>query len=324
MKNTKRNSGFKLTAAIAGAVLLAASQASAAVEVDSGVPDYSQVSGVSGNLNSIGSDTLNNLMTFWAENFKSIYPNVNIQIEGKGSSTAPPALIEGTSQIGPMSRAMKDGELDEFEKKYGYKPTQIKVAVDALGVFVHKDNPVKSIRMDELDGIFSSTLKSGSEDITKWGAVLGVAGEWTNRPISLYGRNSASGTYGYFKEHALKKGDYKSTVKEQPGSSAVIQGVSSDLGGIGYSGIGYLTSGVKAVKINGVEPSFENCLSGKYPLARFLYVYVNKKPNQPMDALTGEFLRSVLSKKGQEIVVKDGYFPLPATTIEKEIAKLAS
>ena len=309
-----------LVAVVAGATRLGA----AAIMVDSNLGMYQRVGGISGNLNSIGSDTLNNLMTFWAENFKSIYPNVNIQIEGKGSSTAPPALIEGTSQIGPMSRAMKDGELDEFEKKYGYKPTQIKVAVDALGVFVHKDNPVKSIRMDELDGIFSSTLKSGSEDITKWGAVLDVAGEWTNRPISLYGRNSASGTYGYFKEHALKKGDYKSTVKEQPGSSAVIQGVSSDLGGIGYSGIGYLTSGVKAVKINGVEPSFENCLSGKYPLARFLYVYVNKKPNQPMDALTGEFLRSVLSKKGQEIVVKDGYFPLPATTIEKEIAKLAS
>ncbi len=261
-------------------------------------------------------------MAYWAEAFKASYPNVNIQIEGKGSTTAPPALTEGTSQLGPMSRPMKSEEVDAFEKKYGYKPTQIKVAVDALAVFVHKDNPIKNMTLEEVDGVFSSTLKSGSEEITKWGGLLGAKGEWTNKPISLYGRNSASGTYGFFKEKALKKGDFKSTVKEQPGSSAVVQGVSSDLGGIGYSGMGYATSGVKAVKLNGQEPSYANTLSGKYPLGRFLYIYVNKKPNEPLDALTKEYLKSILSKKGQEIVIKDGYYPLPAKIVEEELAKL--
>ncbi len=289
--------------------------ASAAVSVDEKLPVYQTVSGVSGNLNSVGSDTLNNLMTFWGEGFRALYPNVNIQIEGKGSSTAPPALIEGTAQLGPMSREMKSKEIDAFEKKYGYKPTGIKVAIDALAVFVHKDNPIEGLTLQQIDGIFSSTLKAGGKDIVTWDAASLAA--WAGKPISLYGRNSASGTYGYFKDVALAKGDFKPTVKEQPGSSGVVQGVASDVTGIGYSGIGYVTSGVKALKLGEsadalVPPTAEYALSGDYPLARFLMIYVNKKPGQPLDKLTLEFLRFVLSKQGQEIVVKDGYFPLPA------------
>ncbi len=303
--------------------MLAPSVPALAVEVDPAIADYQQVSGVSGNLNSIGSDTLNNLNTYWAEGFKAIYPNVNIQIEGKGSTTAPPALTEGTSQLGPMSRPMKSEEIESFEKKYGYKPTMIRVAIDNLAVFVNKDNPVGNLSMEEVDNIFSKTFKQGGTSYEKWGAVLGMgAGSWMNKAISLYGRNSASGTYGYFKEKALKKGDYKDTVKEQPGSSAVIQGVASDLGGIGYSGIGYLTSGVKAIKLNGIAPTMENAVKGKYPLARFLNIYVNKKPGEPLDPLTLEFLKFVLSKKGQEIVVKDGFYPLNPELVNEELAKL--
>lgn len=289
------------------------------VAVDSSIPAYKTTSGVSGNLNSIGSDTLNNLMTFWAEGFKALYPNVNIQIEGKGSATAPPALIEGTAQLGPMSRAMKQEELDAFEKKYGYKPTQIKVAVDALAIFVHKDNPLKGLTLTQADGIFSSTRKRGGADVTAWDQ-LGLK-EWSGRAISLYGRNSASGTYGYFKEHTLQKGDFKTSVKEQPGSSAVVQGVSSDIYGIGYSGIGYATPGVRAVPLGTeagkfAEATYANSLSGDYPLARFLFIYVNKKPGAALDTLTAEFIKYVVAQQGQQIVVKDGYFPLPA-----EIAK---
>lgn len=296
------------------------------VKVDPELPVYQRVAGVSGNLNSIGSDTLNNLMTLWAEGFQAVYPNVKIQIEGKGSSTAPPALIEGTAQLGPMSRPMKQGEIDAFEKKYGYKPTEIKVSIDALAVYVHKDNPIKSMTMKQVDGIFSSTRKGGGPSIQNWGE-LGLTGPWASRPISLYGRNSASGTYGFFKDVALKGGDYKATVKEQPGSSSVVQGVSSDLAGVGYSGIGYMTSGVRAVALAGAdgkayEPNLENCVSGKYPLARFLYIYVNGKPNQQMDKLTAEFLRFVLSRQGQEVVVKDGYFPLPAKPAAAEAKKV--
>jgi phosphate transport system substrate-binding protein len=315
------------TLLIVGAVALSLfTSATAQVAVDPKLATYERVGGVSGNLNSIGSDTLNNLMTLWAEGFRAIYPNVNIQIEGKGSSTAPPALIEGTAQLGPMSRPMKAKELDAFEKKFGYKPTPIKVAIDALAVFVHKDNPLKGLSLTQVDSIFSSTYKRGSEPAMTWGDV-GLSGSWASRPFSLYGRNSASGTYGMFKEIALKEGDYKDTVKEQPGSSSVVQGVASDVGGIGYSGIGYKTSGVKAIAIgeddkNVYDPSLDNCLSGDYPLARFLYVYVNKKPNDPLDQLTLEFIKFVLSKTGQEIVVKDGYYPLPSAVADETVGAL--
>ena len=319
--------GIGITLVVGLVVLGSVVTATAQVAVDPALKAYEKVSGVSGNLNSIGSDTLNNLMTLWAEGFRATYPNVNIQIEGKGSSTAPPALIEGTSQLGPMSREMKATELDAFEKKYGYKPTEIKVAIDALGVFVHKDNPMKGLTLEQLDSMFSSTNKRGGKPLNTW-RELGLTGPWTNRAISLYGRNSASGTYGFFKEHALKNGDYRATVKEQPGSSSVVQGVASDLGGIGYSGIGYKTSGVKVMALaeaaDGAaqEPSLENSLSGAYPLARFLYIYVNKKPTEPMDKLVQEFLKFVNSKEGQEVVVKDGYYPMPASVTTATLAGL--
>jgi phosphate transport system substrate-binding protein len=295
-----------------------------AVKVDTDIQPYKKASGVSGNLSSIGSDTLNNLMTLWAEGFKKSYPSVNIQIEGKGSSTAPPALISGTAQLGPMSRLMKSEEIDAFEKKYGYKPTAVRVAVDGLAVFVNKDNPVKSLTLPQVDAIFSKTRKGGgAEDITTWGQ-LGATGEWASKPISLFGRNSASGTYGYFKEHALYKGDYKDTVKEQPGSAAVVQGITADKYAMGYSGIGYKTSDVKSLALATKEgaPFFaddpENVYAGTYPLARFLYVYVNRAPGKPLDPLVRQFLEFVLSKEGQEIVVKDGYLPLLGKHVAEE------
>ena len=294
--------------AAAGLIALAGS---VQAKVDPNLPTYEPVSGVSGNLNSIGSDTLNNLMTLWAEGFEAVYPNVKIQIEGKGSSTAPPALIEGTAQLGPMSRQMKGSEMDAFEAKFGYKPTKVGTSIDALAVFVNKDNPLKSISSQQIDSVFSSTYRKGGTPITEW-SQLGLEGTLGGRPISLYGRNSASGTYGFFKKVALGGGDFSANVKEQPGSSSVVQGIGSDLAGIGYSGIGYTTSGVNAIQIDGVEPTAENCLNGSYPLARQLFVYVNRDPREPMDKLTYEFLRFVLSKQGQEVVAKDGYFPLPA------------
>jgi phosphate transport system substrate-binding protein len=286
------------------------------------------VSGVSGNVSSVGSDTLNNLMTHWAESFQKFYPNARIQIEGKGSSTAPPALISGTAQLGPMSREMKGTEIDAFEKKYGYKPTPIRTSVDALAVFVNKDNPIKCLSMAQVDAVFSKSRRHGlKEDITTWGQ-LGLTGEWAKKPLSLYGRNSASGTYGFFKEHALKNGDFKDAVKEQPGSASVVQGVTVDRFGIGYSGIGYATAGVRAVPLSEkqggkcVEATADNSYSGSYPMARFLYVYINKAPGKALDPLTREFVRLVVSREGQEGVVKDGYFPIPATIAKEELNKI--
>ncbi len=310
-----------------GIAALTSGVASAVQTVDAGVPEYQKASGISGNLSSVGSDTLANLMTLWAEEFNRAYPNVNIQIQAAGSSTAPPALTEGTSNLGPMSREMKDDELQAFEDKYGYKPTAIPVAIDALAVLVNKDNPVKGLTMEQVDGIFSSTNKCGGEkSIETWGDA-GVTA-WASKSIQLYGRNSVSGTYGYFKEHALCKGDFKNNVNEQPGSASVVQSVTSSVNGIGYSGMGYTTSGVKMVPLakkgssTFVEATPENAISGSYPLTRYLYVYVNKKPNQPLAPLDNEFIKMVLSKTGQQVVIKDGYIPLPAKVVDKVIATL--
>jgi phosphate transport system substrate-binding protein len=310
--------------AVGGSLALA----SGPPKLDPALQPYKQTSGVSGNINSIGSDSLNNVMTLWAETFSKFYPNAKVQIEGKGSSTAPPALIAGTAQLGPMSRAMKGTEIDQFEKKYGYKPTQIRTSVDALGVFVNKDNPVKCLTITQADAIFSKSRRQGyKEDVTTWGQ-LGLTGEWTAKPISLYGRNSASGTYGYFKEHTLKNGDYKDTVKEQPGSASVVQGVTVDRFAIGYSGIGYATAGVRAVPLaekegaQCYEADPDNAYSGNYPLSRFLYVYVNRAPGKPLDPLTREFVKLVLSREGQEVVIKDGYYPIPATIAKEELGKI--
>jgi phosphate transport system substrate-binding protein len=297
------------------------------VKLDPGLKAYEAVSGVSGNLSSVGSDTLNNLMTLWAETFNKTYPNVKVQIEGKGSTTAPPALIAGTAQLGPMSRPMRGTEIDQFEKRFGYKPTAIRTAVDALAVFVNKDNPIKCLTIEQVDAIFSKSRRYGyKDDLKTWGQ-LGLTGDWANRPVSLYGRNSASGTYGFFKEHMLKNGDFKDEVKEQPGSAAVVQGVTVDRYAIGYSGIGYATAGVRAVplaeKANGpcVEATADNAYAGTYPLARFLYVYINKPPDKPLDPLTREFMRLVVSKEGQEVVIKDGYYPITAAIATEESAK---
>lgn len=297
------------------------------LKVDVNIGDYIKVQGVAGNLNSVGSDTLNNMMTFWAEGFRKKYPNVNIQIEGKGSSTAPPALIEGTSQIGPMSRQMKNKEVQKFEAKYGFKPTTIGVALDSLAVFINKDNPIDGLSLPQVDAIFSKTTKGGLANALTWGDV-GLSGTWANKPISLYGRNSASGTYGYFKKKALFKGDYKDSVKEQPGSASVVLGVTEDKAGIGYSGIGYKTSGVKAIALSKkkggtkYEPNYANVMNGKYPLGRMLYVNVVKEPNKPLPTLVKEFLKFVLSKEGQEIVIKDGYLPLTAEIVQEQLALL--
>jgi phosphate transport system substrate-binding protein len=305
-----------------------ASAASAPIQVDAAISAYAKTSGVSGNLSSIGSDTMNNLMTLWGETFSRLYPNVKLQVEGKGSSTAPPSLIAGTAQLGPMSRLMKPTEVDQFEKKFGYKPTAIRTAYDALAIYVHRDNPLERLTLAQADAAFSKTRKRGfPKDVTTWGN-LDLTGDWAGRAISLYGRNSASGTYGFFKEHVLQNGDYKDTVKEQPGSASVVQGVTNDRFAMGYSGIGYKTSGVKALPLaekdggSYSDGNYADVVSGKYPLARYLYIYVNKAPGKPLDPLVHEFLKLVQSREGQEVVIKDGYLPLTAATVAEERKKI--
>lgn len=303
------------------AVLLAGSvamSAAYAVEVDPDLPEYEPVPGISGSIRSVGSDSMNNMMTLWAEGFLRQYPSVQVEIEGKGSGTAPPAMIAGTAAFGPMSREMRGSELDSFEDRYGYPITALPTSIDMLAVYVNKDNPIEGLSLQQVDAIFSSTRRGGhSSAITRWGQV-GLTGEWANRPIALYGRNSASGTYGFFKEVALFGGDYSNDVREQPGSSSVVQGVASELGGIGYSGIGYMTADVRAVPL-ALEDGAEhfgavaaNAYTGNYPLARYLYVYVNYRPGSELDPLRREFIRYIYSRQGQTDVVRDGYYPVDA------------
>lgn len=323
MKNTR------IIAAALGLLFASTAIEAQQISVDDRIKPYVKVSGISGNASSIGSDTMNNLMALWLEGFRKFYPNVKIQIEGKGSSTAPPALIEGTAQFGPMSRPMKSTEVDKFEQQFGYKPTPMRTSLDALAVFVNKDNPIEGLSLPQVDAIFSKTRRGEyAGDITSWGQ-LGMKGPWASARVSLYGRNSASGTYGFFKEHALFKGDYKDEVKEQPGSASVVQGITSDRFGIGYSGIGYVTSGVRIVPLTKKEGgefregTLANVLDGSYPLGRFLYLYINKAPGKELDPMVREFCKYIFSKQGQEIVIKDGYMPVPYEVVQAELAKLA-
>jgi phosphate transport system substrate-binding protein len=315
-------------AALAIGIAAMSSTAMAQAMVDPGLPEYQTVAGISGNLSSIGSDTLNNLMTLWAEEFQGFYPNVNIQIQGAGTSTAPPALTEGTANFGPMSRGMREGEIQAFEERHGYPPTLVPVAIDTIAVYVHRDNPIEGLTIEQVDAIFSDTRRCGHpEDITRWGQV-GLDGAWANRDFTIYSRNAVSGTYGYFRQHALCDGDFKPTINEQPGSASVVQGVSESINGIGYSGIGYITSGVKAVPLapagssSPVEPSAEAAASGEYPLSRFLYLAVNKHPTEGLAPLEAEFLKMVLSKEGQGVVLRDGFIPLPAAFADQKLAEL--
>jgi phosphate transport system substrate-binding protein len=313
-----------LATCLVAAVLFAAN--TSGQEIDPGLKPYSKAAGeVSGSLKCVGSDTMNNLVALWSEGFKKFYPSVREGIEGKGSASGPPALTEGTCTFAPMSRNWKPTEIDSFKEKNGYAPTVVPTAIDMLAVFVHKDNPLKELSLQQVDAIFSKNRNGGGKaDIRTWGD-LGLEGEWKDKPISLYGRSASSGTYGYFKENALFKGDFKPTVKEQPGSSSVVQAIASDKFAIGYSGIGYLTADVRPVplapkagsKAVAVEPKF--AYTGEYPLARFLYMSVNHKPGSELDPLRREFLRYMLSADGQAKVKEDGYLPVTAAVAKRAL-----
>jgi phosphate transport system substrate-binding protein len=308
---------------LATLVGLAALVSPASGQVDPRLPEYRPAQGVFGSLKSVGSDTLNNLMTLWTQEFTAFYPSVKPEIEGKGSSTAPPALIEGQAQFGPMSRAMKPSEMDKFEERFGYKPTALRAAIDCLAVYVHRDCPLEELSIEQITRVFSVA----GPDMT-W-SDLGVTDPaYTNKPINLYGRNSASGTYGFFKDVGLAKNDFKATVKEQPGSSSVVQAVASDRFGMGYSGIGYRTADVKPIRVALMtgEEAFpadaEYAYSGDYPLARFLYVYINYSSRTGLDPLRAEFIKLMFSKQGQEVVVKDGYIPVPAEIAREDLERV--
>jgi len=311
------------------ATALAASLAAknAAIALDANLPAYQAVSDISGQIKSVGSDTLKNEMALWASGFEGLYPGVKIEIESKGSATAPPALLEGASLFGPMSRPMNAEEVRIFESVYGYKPAHVRVAADALAIYVNKDNPIPCLTLQQLDQIFSSTPEaSGNRSIDTWGGA-GLTGDWGKKPISLYGRNPLSGTYEFLKQIALYGGNYKEDVKQQPSSAEVVQSVANDKFAIGYSGIGYKTDGVRTVPLAtsyGREcyDATAETYSSKYPISRYLYIYLNKEPTEPLDPLRAEFIKYILSKDGQTLTEKGGYFPITYEIREHDLDAL--
>jgi phosphate transport system substrate-binding protein len=301
---------------------------SADTQASQGYPVYAPESRLMGELSSMGSDTLVYLMSFWAVEFKRLHAGIVFNVIAPGSATAPPALLAGASHFGPMSRRMKDEEVAAFVAKYGYRPTEIRVAIDALAVYANKDNPIEGMTLAQVDAIFSSGRKCGyREDISRWGQ-LGLKGDWAQRDINLYGRNPFSGTRAFFSEHALCKGEYKKSLKMLPTSVDVVSRVSWHTAGIGYSGVGYRKPGVRILPLAAkagspfVEATEAKALSGEYPLTRFLYIYLNKDPAKPLPPLERAFMRLVLSQRGQELVANDGFIPLTADMVREELAKL--
>lgn len=312
-------------AAVVVGALLAPSMARA---LDPSLPPYHQLDTLSGALKTVGSDTLGREMNAWATAFEKLYPSVHISVEAVGSATAPSALIEGRSQFGPMSRPMSASELAAFNDTFGYPISSFRVAVDALAVYVNKENPIACLTLPQLSGIFSVDRKApGSNDVKTWGD-LGLTGEWAHQPIMLYSRNTLSGTYEYFRETALYGGDYRPEIKEQSGSEAVIRSVAQDKYGIGYSGIGFKADGVRAVPLAAYyggtcyQPTADATLSGKYPIARYLYVYLNKNPKQALDPLRAEMVKYILSKDGQQEAENGGFFPITNEVRETDLTKL--
>lgn len=290
---------------------------------------YERRSGVAGKVVAVGSDTMANMMLLWAEEFEKIYPQANIEIDVTGSSTAPPALAEGVANIGVMSRAMKDSEIRRFEKNYGYPPTVLRVAIDAIAIFVEESNPLNGLTLKQIDGIFSSThYCGGRENIAKW-AQLGVNFSQPHTPMQLFGRNSISGTHASFKLNALCDGDFKNTVNEQPGSASVVFSVASHQGAIGYAPVGYKMAGAKVLSVGTDADSLiplnpDTVSSGRYPFSRYLYLIVNKSPSQPFRSVEIEFLKFVLSKEGQDMVAKDGYFAVSEAIVNRQLNLLAN
>jgi phosphate transport system substrate-binding protein len=299
-----------------------------ALDVDPQIPAYKRVPVGAAQITSVGSDTLGDLMRNWADEFTKLNPNVKIQVESKGSSTAPPALLGGLSQLGAMSRPMRSDEYEPLEKKYGYHPTSFPVAVDALAVYVNKDNPIECLTLRQLDDIFSKAyLHPGGTNIKTWGDA-GLTGDWAAAPIALFGRNSASGTHDTFVDAVLHHGEFRDELKEEPGSAEVVKMVAGNKHAIGYSGIGYLTEGVRTVPL-AVAPG-EKCYdtspastySGNYPLARYLYIYLNKAPAKPLDPAVLEFAKYVLSRDGQTETLKSGFYPITEAVRAKGLTAL--
>jgi len=280
---------------------------------------YESVAGLSGNIISIGESTTTNLVARIATEFRRMYPDVAIQVTSSPMSIGPAALLDGRADLVPMSRPLNPEDIQNFTKKYGYPPTEIKVAADALAIYVEKGNPVTGLTLGQLDGIFSRTQRRGDSSIETWGQA-GLTEEWADRRITLYGYGPEDGAHQAFQQQVLNGGAFRLSMLVEGGGSSIVQGVAADPAAIGFASVFFASKRVRIVQLAGADgrfyaPTEENVRSNKYPLSRFLYVYVNKPPRQPLGGPAREFLLFLLSREGQQIVADGGNIPLDAATV---------
>ena len=299
------------------------------------LPNYDPADNLAGTIRSVGSDTMGPLVNSWAASFSKTHPEVRFDIESRGSGTGPQPLIDGTSDIAPMSREMTAGEKAAFEARHGYLPTQIRVGLDAVAVYVNTSNPLDGLTLEQVDGIFSQSRDCGGDPVLFWNQV--GDGYGPNSRIKIVGRNRISGTFEFFREHALCGGEFRDDYDDQDDSLGVVWEVANNKDAIGFAGIGYRTPAVKVLNLARTagspmvglavtdegETDTSGISDGRYPLSRFVHIYVNKKPGEPLPALVDEFVRFVLSTGGQEVVSRRWFIPVNARTARAEIAKLA-
>lgn len=294
--------------------------------LDPQLTPYAKSSDASGTLTVVGSDSMKGLLLGWEGKLEDLYPNLKIQVQATGSETAPPALLEGKAQVAAMSRRMTPLEIDAFSKRFGYEPTEVPVALDALAVFVHRDNPIAGITLQELAAMFCTESEDGkAARLTSW-SHFAPSEEWNRASIDLIGRNGTSGTAVLFRERVCPNREFAKTMQVEPGSASVVMGIKTNRYAVGFSGIGYRISSIKPIPLAAskgkpfVEPTFENVIDGTYPLHRRLYLYVNRAPKSGAPPTVAEFVKLAVSQYGQSVVVKEGFFPLPTTELNQLFA----
>ena len=305
--------------------------------VDSGLERYSPKAQVSGGFKVQGSDTMHALMRRLVVDFQTRQPKVSIDLRSGGSTKAITEFLEPPQPgrivvkeerakqalLVSSSRELTDSEMKQFSAQRGYEPLIMPIAVDAVALYVHKDNPLPGLTLDQADAIFSTDRRRGlKKDIGLWGD-LAMDNGWEQARIQLYGRDRRSGTRAFFQEHVMAGGEFKPTVQEVPGAASVILALSRDPLGIGYSGIGLQTSSVRIVPVADIQgmpwvaPSAATVADQSYPLRRLLYLYFDKEPGASLPPAVQEFLTFVKSREGQETVVRAGFYPLPMEQVEK-------
>lgn len=316
----------------------------ASANIDTSLARYNPQAQVAGNIKVRGSDTMYPLLSRLSLEFQRRQPKVTIEVKGGGSAKAiedflqPPLSKTGKVVLREeranqfwllaTSRELFDAEIKQFTSENGYEPVAVPVAVDAVALYVHKDNPLPGLTLDQIDAMFSTTRKRGAAaPLTRWGQ-FGLTDGWEKAPIQLYGRDRRSGTRAFFQEHVLAGGDFVPTLHEEPGAASVILNLSRDQVGVGYSGLGLESSTVRVVPLAEnegmpyVTPSSVTVANQTYPLRRVLYLYVNKDPKGSLPPAAQEFLTFLMSQEGQEAVMKAGFFPLPMNQISKTAVAL--